>query len=634
MATLQATKVSIKSVLLAAIGGQGGNVLVEWLFLAAELDGRRAQALSLPGLSQRGGGTNFYLEIAGLENPSGDDEADEAILDRVQFAQFPFPGRVDVLVGQELVELGRLVQAGFATRRTTVVASSQRIYTIDEKMPAFDGVFPSDKIIEATSVLAGAVSIIDTVELARQNNLGELATNAILLGALSAVENALPMNADRYRAAIKKFGLAVDINLAAFEVGRAYQLKFNGEAQSFEQAENALGNFEKTQSIPVPGEHRYNGGEHRYSGGKPSESGAADSGSVPAKKPRRQINLTPIIKSDKAKVEDVPTLIASREKSLPPNLQTPFRRLVEEIFAKYPAALHSTLVEAIYQMIDYQNVSYAHRYLAMVAKVFEVEPKDATEYKLTYTYARTLAMRMTYEDATRVAVLKIKPGRLERIRRDMDVKSNQVLHVTDYLKPDAAEIYGIFPNALVSPMLLLGKVTGVGIWLGKKHFTLQQHPQVTTFSGYMTFRFLTWFKPMRPISHRFHQEWKQIEAYTKQVLHYAAQSYDLGVLVADSGRLIKGYGDTRRKMFSTVQRFYDNVLAPVVRWEERANSKDKNIVADYAVSLKTGQLALQLIGRSDEGIAKAEALSQQILHEAKAGTSRQEILAKLEGWAK
>lgn len=43
--------------------------------------------------------------------------------------------------------------------------------------------------------------------------------------------------------------------------------------------------------------------------------------------------------------------------------------------------------------------------------------------------------------------------------------------------------------------------------------------------------------------------------------------------------------------------------------------------ADYAVSLKTGQLALQLIERSDDGIAKAEELSQQTLRESKAGTT-------------
>ena len=54
MNTQIGSQISIKSILLAAIGGQGGNVLVEWLFLAAERDGRRAQALSLPGLSQRG----------------------------------------------------------------------------------------------------------------------------------------------------------------------------------------------------------------------------------------------------------------------------------------------------------------------------------------------------------------------------------------------------------------------------------------------------------------------------------------------------------------------------------------------------------------------------------------------------
>lgn len=637
MNTETSTRISIKSILLAAIGGQGGNVLIEWLFLAAERDGRRAQALSLPGLSQRGGGTNFYLEIASLENPSGKAELDGAVLDQTLFAQFPFPGRVDVLLGQELVELGRLIQGGYASRNTTVVASSQRVFTIDEKMPAFDAVFPAEKIVEAAASMAGALSIIDTAELAKQNNLGDLATNAILLGALSAVAGALPISVERYREAIREFGLAVEMNLKAFEVGRQYQLNFNQEFQKIETRieENkgqATGGqtsgLQIAQTIPLPGRAPVGDGA-ADSGG--SLEGAADSGGGPApKKARRQISLTPINKGEKKPALDTAKLIETKEAALPLPLQKGFRRLAEEVVREWPVVLHATLIEAVFQMSDYQSVAYARRYLNQVEQILGLEPEGAGEFKLTQSYAKTLAMRMTYEDAVRVATLKIKPGRLERIRRDMNVKPGQILHVVDYLKPDAAEIYGIFPNFMVSPMLLLGKVTGIGYYLEKKHFTLPQHPKITTLTGYMTFRFLTWFKPFRMSSHRFHHEWKLIQEYTRQVTRYVRQDYELGLLIAESGRLVKGYGDTRRKMIKAVDRYYANVIAPLFKLEERAKPEKGEEIAPFALTVKTGRRALQLIGRSDEGIDQAEALAKKLLAEAKAGVSRCELLGQVD----
>jgi indolepyruvate ferredoxin oxidoreductase beta subunit len=270
----------------------------------------------------------------------------------------------------------------------------------------------------------------------------------------------------------------------------------------------------------------------------------------------------------------------------------------------------------------------------MVGQVYELEPSGESEFKLTQTYAKTLAMRMTYEDAVRVASLKIKPGRLERIRRDMNVQPGQVLHVTDYLKPDAAEIYGIMPNFLVSPMLLLGKVTGLGYYLGQKHFTWEQHPQTTTLNGYLTFRFLTAFKPLRLVSHRFHHEWKLIEEYTKQVKRYARQNYALGLLVAESGRMVKGYGDTRRKMMRVIEHYYVNIIAPLYKWEEQAKLQPAETTERYAITEKAGRLALQMIGRNDDGIHRAEALVTKILTEAKSGLARPEISEQLNSWAK
>lgn len=51
------------TVLIAAMGGEGGGVLTSWLVSAARRQGLPVQATSTPGLAQRTGATVYYVEI-------------------------------------------------------------------------------------------------------------------------------------------------------------------------------------------------------------------------------------------------------------------------------------------------------------------------------------------------------------------------------------------------------------------------------------------------------------------------------------------------------------------------------------------------------------------------------------------
>ena len=51
------------TVLIAALGGEGGGVMADWLMEAATASGYPAQATSIPGVAQRTGATTYYLEI-------------------------------------------------------------------------------------------------------------------------------------------------------------------------------------------------------------------------------------------------------------------------------------------------------------------------------------------------------------------------------------------------------------------------------------------------------------------------------------------------------------------------------------------------------------------------------------------
>jgi indolepyruvate ferredoxin oxidoreductase beta subunit len=203
----------IKSVILAAVGGQGGGVLTEWIVTAAQLAGHTAQSISMPGMSQRGGATNLYLEIAVHDDASGTGP--------VVFSQYPFPGQVDVVVSQEYLELGRVLQGGYTSERTTVVGSSHRLFAVTEKLPLWGGRTESEALNELGRTFSGAFVVFDALDLARQKGMDELAVNAILLGALAA-SRALPISSEVYQRAVRDTGIGVEPNLAAYTVGFAF----------------------------------------------------------------------------------------------------------------------------------------------------------------------------------------------------------------------------------------------------------------------------------------------------------------------------------------------------------------------------------------------------------------------------
>src|SRR5262249_43970756 len=51
------------TVLIAALGGEGGGVLTNWVVAAAARHGLAVQSTSIPGVAQRTGATTYYVEV-------------------------------------------------------------------------------------------------------------------------------------------------------------------------------------------------------------------------------------------------------------------------------------------------------------------------------------------------------------------------------------------------------------------------------------------------------------------------------------------------------------------------------------------------------------------------------------------
>ena len=123
------------SILLCALGGEGGGVLADWLVDAARHAGYPAQATSVPGVAQRTGATTYYLEV--FPTPHSALGGQHPV-----FGLNPLPGRLDLLVSSELLETARQTALGLCSAdRTCVISASNRALTTQEKMQLGDGRF-------------------------------------------------------------------------------------------------------------------------------------------------------------------------------------------------------------------------------------------------------------------------------------------------------------------------------------------------------------------------------------------------------------------------------------------------------------------------------------------------------------
>ena len=180
------------TVLIAALGGEGGGVMADWLMEAATASGYPAQATSIPGVAQRTGATTYYLEIFAAKKEQLNGK--EPVLSLT-----PSPGNVDVMVASELVEAGRAMHNGFVSpERTTLIASTHRIYATVEKMQMADGRFDSARVVEAARHLAKSSVLFDMRKLAQESGT---VINAVLFGAMAG-SGVLPLSRDACEAAI------------------------------------------------------------------------------------------------------------------------------------------------------------------------------------------------------------------------------------------------------------------------------------------------------------------------------------------------------------------------------------------------------------------------------------------------
>jgi indolepyruvate ferredoxin oxidoreductase beta subunit len=468
MAAAQPIKIAI-----LAMGGEGGGVLADWIVDLGEHNGFIAQTTSVPGVAQRTGATIYYVELY----PAAQAEADGG---RPVLALMPLPGDVDVVLASELMEAGRAVQRGLVTReRTTLVASTHRVFSIAEKSAMGDGRVDSSQLLAHADGAAKRFIRFDMAEAAERSGS---VISAVLFGALAGA-GVLPFSRAQFEATVERGGVGVKPSLKAF-----------GDA------------FDRAQKDPA---------------GTASEGAAA-----PAAKPAPQ----------------------PRDPAV--------RALVERVQQQFPASAHEILLEGVRRLIDYQDVAYAGAYLDRMQKVHAL-PAPRDDGRLAEATGRHLALWMSYEDTARVAALKTRATRFERVRGETRVLSGQLLAINEYMHPRLQEICETLPG-------------GIGRWLMNstgprrlvEHFTKKGRViRTSSLRGFLMLRCVAGMKRWRRSTLRFAEENRLIEHWLERIAVTAAFNPALAVEIAECQRLVKGYSDTHERGL----RNYEVVMAAAER---------------------------------------------------------------------
>jgi indolepyruvate ferredoxin oxidoreductase beta subunit len=197
------------TILIGALGGEGGGVLAHWLVEAATRAGYPAQSTSIPGVAQRTGATTYYVEVFPETVASLGGR-------RPVLSLLPVPGRIDLAIASELLEAGRIVANGMVSPdRTLLVASTSRTLTTAEKMSLGDGRFDPDRLLDVARAQSAKLVAFDMEAAARE--AGTI-VSAVMMGAIAG-SGVLPFGREAFGAVVRASGRGADASLAGFARG-------------------------------------------------------------------------------------------------------------------------------------------------------------------------------------------------------------------------------------------------------------------------------------------------------------------------------------------------------------------------------------------------------------------------------
>jgi indolepyruvate ferredoxin oxidoreductase, beta subunit len=449
------------SLLVCALGGEGGGVLTQWLVDTARLAGHAAQSTSIPGVAQRTGATTYYIEVFPI--PLAQLAGRKPV-----FSLNPVPGALDAIVSSELLETTRQIGNGMSSPdRTTVITSSSRSLTTQERMQLADGRADSGELLGVVQAFSRAHHVFDMAAVARQAGT---VVSAVMLGAVAG-SGLFPFRREHYEQVVRSGG------------GAAAAASLRGFSRAFE--------IVSARALPAE-----------------ATAPVAPDGASPAFAPAH----FPAAAND------------------------------------FPAPVRAMLSLGHARLVEYQGDAYAEFYLERLRTVLAAERQaDAAgtnDFAITREMARWLALWMAFDDIVRVADLKSRAGRWERVKGEVKAGDDDLLKVYDHFKPGVPEFAALLPAGMAERVLRWDRRR---VREGKSPWALPLKIGTHSVSGVLAMRMLAGLKWLRIRGSRYAAEQRMISQWLDGVLEGTRRDCQLGHEIALCGRLIKGYGTTNER---------------------------------------------------------------------------------------
>ena len=158
--------------------------------------------------------------------------------------------------------------------------------------------------------------------------------------------------------------------------------------------------------------------------------------------------------------------------------------------------------------------------------------------------ARWLALWMAFDDIVRVADLKSRASRWQRVVREVRAGPDDVLQVYDHFKPGVPEFAALLPPSWAQRLTAWDRAR---VLRGKEPWALPLKIGTHSVWGMLALRGLAMLKPLRVFGQRFGHEQVAIETWLQAVLQGLGRRWHLGHELACCGQLIKGYGATNER---------------------------------------------------------------------------------------
>jgi indolepyruvate ferredoxin oxidoreductase, beta subunit len=229
-----------------------------------------------------------------------------------------------------------------------------------------------------------------------------------------------------------------------------------------------------------------------------------------------------------------------------------------------PEPAHGMVAAGLRRVVDFQDVAYGAAYLALIAPfaAFDAAP----DHPLTRAAAKNIARAMAYDDVIRVADLKTRASRFDRVAREVGAGSDQIVYTTEYMHPGMAEICGTMPA-------FMGRAIESQGWLFRgleRLVNRGRRVETGKLRWFLPLYLLAGMRRFRRGTLRHRREVAHRDAWLATARDIARRDPALAIEILELQRLVKGYSDTHANAGTK----FAKAMAMARRLDGRADAAD------------------------------------------------------------